>query len=273
MVGATVIESEDTGPVSLRSALELLGAAYALHPGFAEAAIVELGSGLRPAFPTTFPAPSWGDRRIFVNGAPTGMASCWRRCSPRRSPITSRPTRRPSATRGAVSHGAPVGTAEFGVRRRTPRSADLTFSVEGRRGCRRPPAARAQREAVGGPELRAAEPRVGRTARGRRVVGRADRLDDRADRPRRAASAEIASASPCPGRLAIVDDVERAGRRVEVAREPQRDREQRGGEIGGAGRRAALVGDDAQHRAPRRAAGSSSGSWRGAGSPPRRCAR
>jgi glycine oxidase len=69
MVGATVIESEDTGAVSLRSALELLGAAYALHPGFAEAAIVELGCGLRPAFPDNIPRAIVRDRRIFVNGA------------------------------------------------------------------------------------------------------------------------------------------------------------------------------------------------------------
>ena len=35
MVGATVIESDDAGPVTVRSALELLGSAYALHPAFA----------------------------------------------------------------------------------------------------------------------------------------------------------------------------------------------------------------------------------------------
>ena len=50
MLGATSIEAEDTG-VSVRSALELLGAAYAVHPAFAEARIVEFGSGLRPAYP------------------------------------------------------------------------------------------------------------------------------------------------------------------------------------------------------------------------------
>ena len=54
MLGATSIESEDTG-VSVRSALELLGAAYAVHPAFAEARIVEFGSGLRPAFPDNLP--------------------------------------------------------------------------------------------------------------------------------------------------------------------------------------------------------------------------
>ena len=50
MIGATSIEREDDG-VSVRSALELLSAAYAVHPAFGEARIVEIGSGLRPAFP------------------------------------------------------------------------------------------------------------------------------------------------------------------------------------------------------------------------------
>ena len=54
MLGATSIEAEDTG-VSVRSALELLGAAYAVHPAFAEARIVEFGSGLRPAYPDNLP--------------------------------------------------------------------------------------------------------------------------------------------------------------------------------------------------------------------------
>jgi glycine oxidase len=48
MVGATVLESEDTSPISVRSALQLLGAAYALHPAFAEAEIGRPGLG-RPA--------------------------------------------------------------------------------------------------------------------------------------------------------------------------------------------------------------------------------
>jgi glycine oxidase len=69
MVGATVIESEDPGPVSARSALELLAAAYALHPGFGEAAIVELGAALRPAFPDNVPRAIVHGRRVFVNGA------------------------------------------------------------------------------------------------------------------------------------------------------------------------------------------------------------
>jgi glycine oxidase len=67
MLGATSIEAEDNG-VSVRSALELLGAAYAVHPAFAEARIVEFGSGLRPAFPDNLPRIVIDDRHIAVNG-------------------------------------------------------------------------------------------------------------------------------------------------------------------------------------------------------------
>jgi glycine oxidase len=67
MLGATSIEAEDTG-VSVRSALELLGAAYAVHPAFAEARIVEFGSGLRPAFPDHLPRIAIDNNRIQVNG-------------------------------------------------------------------------------------------------------------------------------------------------------------------------------------------------------------
>jgi glycine oxidase len=68
MLGATSLEAEDTG-VSLRSALELLGAAYAVHPAFAEARILEFGSGLRPAYPDNLPRITVkGDNEIRVNG-------------------------------------------------------------------------------------------------------------------------------------------------------------------------------------------------------------
>jgi len=66
MLGATSIEAEDSG-VSVRSALELLGAAYAVHPAFAEARILEFGSGLRPAYPDNLPRISI-DKKISVNG-------------------------------------------------------------------------------------------------------------------------------------------------------------------------------------------------------------
>jgi glycine oxidase len=66
-VGATSIESEDGG-VTVRSVLELLTAAYAVHPAFAEARIVEIGAALRPAFPDNLPRIAVEGRRIGVNG-------------------------------------------------------------------------------------------------------------------------------------------------------------------------------------------------------------
>ena len=67
MIGATAIESEDRG-VSVRSTLELLSAAYAVHPAFAEARIIEIGAGLRPAFPDNLPRICIRGTRIAVNG-------------------------------------------------------------------------------------------------------------------------------------------------------------------------------------------------------------
>jgi glycine oxidase len=67
MIGATTIESEQQD-VSVRSALELLTAAYALHPAFAEARIVEFGAGLRPAFPDNLPRIQVSGEKIAVNG-------------------------------------------------------------------------------------------------------------------------------------------------------------------------------------------------------------
>ena len=49
IIGATEVESADDGPISVRSALELLSAAFSLHSGFAEARIIDMRTGLRPA--------------------------------------------------------------------------------------------------------------------------------------------------------------------------------------------------------------------------------
>ncbi|HXY97611.1 MAG TPA: FAD-dependent oxidoreductase, partial [Steroidobacteraceae bacterium] len=51
MIGATMIESDSARRISARSMLELLSAAYALHPAFGEAEILDSGVGARPAFP------------------------------------------------------------------------------------------------------------------------------------------------------------------------------------------------------------------------------
>jgi glycine oxidase len=56
-------------PVSVRSALELLSAAFAVHPGFGEARILELNSHCRPTLPDHRPAIVWdGARTLRVNG-------------------------------------------------------------------------------------------------------------------------------------------------------------------------------------------------------------
>lgn len=68
MIGATMIESQSTGPVTARSMMELLGAAYALHPAFGEAEIVETGVGVRPAFPDNLPRVDASGNTIAING-------------------------------------------------------------------------------------------------------------------------------------------------------------------------------------------------------------
>lgn len=68
LIGATTIESEDSSGVAVRSALELMTAAYTLHPAFGEARIVEIGTALRPAFPDNAPRIEVSGRRIAVNG-------------------------------------------------------------------------------------------------------------------------------------------------------------------------------------------------------------
>jgi glycine oxidase len=69
MLGATMIEAEDASPVSVRSALDLLGSACAVHEGFADGELLELSSGVRPAFPDNVPAIITRGRRLIVNGA------------------------------------------------------------------------------------------------------------------------------------------------------------------------------------------------------------
>lgn len=69
MVGATVIESEDESPVTVRSALELLSLAYALHPAFGEAQVIDQGAGVRPSWPDNYPKILPRDGVIHVNGS------------------------------------------------------------------------------------------------------------------------------------------------------------------------------------------------------------
>jgi glycine oxidase len=68
MVGATLLESDDSERISARSMLELLSAAYALHPAFGEAHIVEIGTAVRAAFPDNLPRLTLHGNTLYVNG-------------------------------------------------------------------------------------------------------------------------------------------------------------------------------------------------------------
>jgi glycine oxidase len=69
VIGATEIESDDLSPVSVRSALELLSAAYTVHPGFGEARVVEMNAQARPTLRDNLPRLRWlGPRRLQING-------------------------------------------------------------------------------------------------------------------------------------------------------------------------------------------------------------
>ncbi len=68
MVGATQIESAERRRITARSLIELLSAAYALHPAFGEAEVVEIGTDVRPAFPDNLPAVRQQGRVVHLNG-------------------------------------------------------------------------------------------------------------------------------------------------------------------------------------------------------------
>lgn len=68
VLGATVIESDDMSPVSVRSSLELMSALYSLHKGFAEARVLEMSAHCRPAMVNNMPSvkrTQWG---FHING-------------------------------------------------------------------------------------------------------------------------------------------------------------------------------------------------------------
>jgi glycine oxidase len=69
VVGATEIETDDLSPASVRSTLELLSAAYSVHPGFGEARLLEVAAQARPTLPDNLPAlRQLGPRTLEVNG-------------------------------------------------------------------------------------------------------------------------------------------------------------------------------------------------------------
>jgi glycine oxidase len=68
MVGATMIESDDSSRITARSVHELLSAAYSLHPAFGDADLVEIGTQVRPAFADNLPKLCRIADRLYVNG-------------------------------------------------------------------------------------------------------------------------------------------------------------------------------------------------------------
>ncbi|MDR9763088.1 glycine oxidase ThiO [Rhizobium redzepovicii] len=68
MIGATMIETDSDGPITARSLMELLNTAYALHPAFADAAVVETGAGIRPALPDNLPRVLREGKAVVFNG-------------------------------------------------------------------------------------------------------------------------------------------------------------------------------------------------------------
>jgi glycine oxidase len=69
VIGATEIESADLSPASVRSTLELLSAAYAVHSGFAEARILEIATQCRPTLPDNLPSMRQPRPRVLqING-------------------------------------------------------------------------------------------------------------------------------------------------------------------------------------------------------------
>jgi len=63
-----MIESNQRGRITARSMLELLSAAYALHPELGEAEVVEIGVDVRPSFHDNLPALYREDNVIYING-------------------------------------------------------------------------------------------------------------------------------------------------------------------------------------------------------------
>jgi glycine oxidase len=68
MLGATMIEAGERRRITARSLLEMLTAAYALHPAFGEAEVIEIGVDARPAFRDNLPRIRRRGSTIHVNG-------------------------------------------------------------------------------------------------------------------------------------------------------------------------------------------------------------
>ncbi len=68
IIGASEIESEDNSPISVRTTLELLTAAYSIHPGFLEARILKTLTQCRPTLSDNLPKIKYADNWLSING-------------------------------------------------------------------------------------------------------------------------------------------------------------------------------------------------------------
>lgn len=68
LIGATVIESDSLEPITVRSTLELLSAAFTLHPALGEASVRESVVGLRAAYPDNHPRLIGAPGLLRLNG-------------------------------------------------------------------------------------------------------------------------------------------------------------------------------------------------------------
>lgn len=68
LIGATEIESEDLGPVTVKTSLELLTAAYAIHPSFAEARVIQSMAQCRPTLADHLPRIKVAEGLVAING-------------------------------------------------------------------------------------------------------------------------------------------------------------------------------------------------------------
>lgn len=68
MLGATMLETQNNQEITARSIMELLNAAYCIHPSFADARILETGVGLRPAYADNIPKIIYENGKFYING-------------------------------------------------------------------------------------------------------------------------------------------------------------------------------------------------------------
>lgn len=67
-IGATEIETDNDGPMTVRSSLELLSALITIHPAFAEAELLESAAALRPAYSNQLPCQVLEPGLLRLNG-------------------------------------------------------------------------------------------------------------------------------------------------------------------------------------------------------------